>query len=54
MTKEISYTLDLVSLLEKREEIIVAQSELISKLINENLEKENFINILVKECEMEV
>lgn len=53
MTNQISYVLDLVSLLEKREEIIAAQSKLIAQLINENLEKENYINVLSKECELE-
>lgn len=41
----------LIELIEEKDKIIVKQSEMISSVINENLEKENMINVLKQEGE---
>lgn len=40
---------DLIDLIEQKGRIIKQQSETIAKLVNENVEKENMINELMKE-----
>ena len=40
---------DFIELIEKQGEIIKQQAETIAKLINENMEQENIINILMQE-----
>ena len=40
---------DLLEIIGKQEELITKQNELIAKLTNENLEKENMINVLMQE-----
>lgn len=40
---------DLLEIIEKQDEVIAKQNELIAKLTNENAEKENMINVLMKE-----
>ena len=42
---------DLLEIIEKQEEMITKQNQLITKLTNENLEKENMINVLMKQEE---
>jgi hypothetical protein len=39
----------LLEVVQKQEETIVKQNELIAKLVNENFEQENFIAVLMKE-----
>jgi hypothetical protein len=41
--------IDLLELIEKQNEIIIKQGETIEKLVNENAEQENMINVLMKE-----
>ncbi|MDI9476434.1 MAG: hypothetical protein QM295_06330 [Bacillota bacterium] len=40
---------NLLEIIERQEEMIRKQNELITKLTNENLEKENMINVLMSE-----
>lgn len=40
---------DLVDLIEQQGQVIKNQSDTITKLLNENIEKENMINALMKE-----
>lgn len=40
---------DLLEIIEKQDEMIRKQNELIAELTNENLEKENMINALMQE-----
>lgn len=40
---------DLLEIIESQDEMICKQNELISGLVNENLEKENMINELVQQ-----
>lgn len=42
---------NLLELIEEKDKIIVKQGEVISSVINENLEKENMINELMKQEE---
>lgn len=42
---------DLLEIIEKQDEMIYKQNKLITKLVNENMEKENMINILMQEQE---
>lgn len=42
---------DLLEIIEKQEEMISSQNNLIAKLTNENLEKENMINELMQQEE---
>ncbi len=42
---------DLLEIIDKQEETIEKQNELIAKLTNENLEKENMINKLIQQEE---
>lgn len=42
---------DLLEIIEKQEDMIRKQNELIAKLTNENLEKENMINELMQQEE---
>lgn len=42
---------DLLETIEKQEEMIKKQNETIAKLVNENLEKENMINVLMQQEE---
>ena len=39
----------LLEVVERQEDVIGKQNELIAKLVNENFEQENFINVLMKE-----
>ena len=48
---EIKVCYDLLEIIEKQDEVIRKQNNLIAKLTNENLEKENMINELMKEEE---
>lgn len=41
--------LQLIEIIKLQEETIEKQNELLAKLVNENAEKENFINVLVNE-----
>ena len=42
---------ELLDIIEKQEDMIRKQNELIAELTNENLEKENMINVLMQEQE---
>lgn len=42
---------DLLETIGKQEEMIKKQNETIAKLVNENLEKENMINVLMQQEE---
>ena len=42
---------DLLGIIEMQDEMIRKQNELISELVNENMEKENMINVLMQEQE---
>ena len=42
---------ELLDIIEKQEDMIRKQNELISELVNENMEKENMINVLMQEQE---
>ena len=42
---------DLLEIIEKQDGMICKQNELIAKLVNENMEKENMINVLMQEQE---
>ena len=48
---EIKVCYDLLEIIEKQDEVIRKQNNLIATLTNENLEKENMINELMKEEE---
>ena len=48
-TSNTSYVLGLLDLLQKQEETIAIQNDMIAKLVNENLEKENMLNVLANE-----
>lgn len=41
----------LLSLLQQKDEVVENQNNIISKLLNENIEKENMINILLVDLE---
>lgn len=38
---------DLLEIIEKQDETLAKQNNLISKLVNENMEQENMINVLM-------
>lgn len=42
---------DLIEIIEKQDEVICKQNQTIAKLVNENMEKENMINVLMKQEE---
>lgn len=42
---------DLMDIIQKQEEMIRQQNKLIIELVNENMEKENMINVLMQEQE---
>lgn len=42
---------DLLEIIEKQEGMITKQNDMISKLVNENVEKENIIKVLTQEEE---
>ena len=42
---------DLLDIIEKQDEMISKQNKLMAKLVNENVEKENMINVLMQEQE---
>lgn len=44
---------ELLEIIEGQNLVIERQNELIANLVNENLEKENYINVLAKELELE-
>ena len=46
---EIKVCYDLLGIIEKQDKVIRKQNDLIAKLTNENLEKENMINVLMSE-----
>ena len=48
-TSNTSYVLGLLDLLQRQEETIAIQNDMIAKLVNENLEKENMLNVLANE-----
>lgn len=48
-----SYVLQLLDIIKQQEETIVNQNKLLAELVNENLEKENMINVLGSEFRME-
>ena len=45
---------DLLETIYLQEQIINKQNQIIAKLVNENIEKENFINEMIKEMQPEV
>lgn len=49
MTEKTKLYCDLLEIIEKQEEMIKKQNDLIAKLTNENVEKENMINVLMQE-----
>lgn len=51
MTEKIKLCYNLLEIIENQEEMIKKQNELIAKLTNETLEKENMINTLMQEQE---
>lgn len=42
---------DLLDIIEKQDEMICKQNKIMAKLVNENIEKENMINVLMQEQE---
>ena len=46
---EFSTCLGLLELISKQADTIVKQNEIIDKLVNENYEQENLINVLMRE-----
>lgn len=42
---------DLLEIIEKQKDVIAKQNTTIVKLVNENMEKENMINVLMQEQE---
>lgn len=42
---------DLIDVIEKQDEVICKQNQVIYKIVNENLEKENMLNVLMQEQE---
>lgn len=51
MTEKTKLYYDLLEIIEKQEEMIKKQNDLIAKLVNENMEKENMINALMQKEE---
>lgn len=49
MTSSLPYVLELLELIEKQEEAIRLQDKIIIEVVNDNLEKENMINVLLTE-----
>ena len=49
MLSNISYATELLEILKLQEDAIEKQNEFIVKLVNENAEKENMIEVLMKE-----
>ena len=49
MTEKTKLYCDLLEIIDKQEEVITKQNEIIAKLTNENVEKENMINVLMQE-----
>lgn len=49
MQSKSSYIISLLDILKQQEEMINSQNEMIVELLNENAEKENMINALMKE-----
>lgn len=45
---KIQTCLELLELIKQQEEMIIKQNETIAKLINENAEQENMINVLMR------
>ena len=48
MTSNLTYTLELLELIEKQEETIRLQDKIIIEVVNDNLEKENMIKQLMQ------
>ena len=44
---------DLLNIIDKQEEMIKKQKDVITELVNENMEKENMVNVLMTEFEGE-
>lgn len=44
---------DLLQIMEEQAIVIERQNKLIASLVNENLEKENYIDMLASECNFE-
>lgn len=51
MNKNLEIYTELLEILENKEEIIKKQNNLIAKLVNENLEQDNMINVLINETQ---
>ena len=51
MSSKTKICCELLDIIDKQEEMIKKQNELITELTNENLEKENMINELMQEQE---
>lgn len=49
MDNNVEAYLELLEIVKQQEEIITNQNKAIEKLINENAEQENMINVLMKE-----
>lgn len=53
MSHKIKICTDLLELVDNQDRIITKQKTIIENLLNENLEKENMINVLASELELE-
>lgn len=49
MSHKIKICIDLLELVDSQDGIITKQKSMIASLVNENLEKENMINVLIQE-----
>mgnify|MGYP001272974055 CR=1 FL=1 len=49
MQNDIKLYTELLELIDKQNEVINKQNEMIENLVNDNLEKENMINVLMSE-----
>lgn len=49
MSSKVKICTDLLELVENQDAIISKQKSMIASLVNENLEKENMINVLMQE-----
>lgn len=49
MSRKTKICCELLDIIDKQEEMIKKQNELIAKLVNENAEKENMINELLQQ-----
>lgn len=51
MQLNVSYTLELLDLLEEQGRLLEQKDKLINQLVKDNLEKENMLNELLRTCE---